>query len=243
MMIPKIIHYCWLSDDPIPDELKKCMKSWKVKLPDYKFMLWNFDRFPKEKSQWVKEAFIAKKYAFAADYIRLYALYNYGGIYMDMDVEVLKSFNPLLKLNTMLCHENSNDGRLEVATFGVEKHSPWVKKCLEYYNNRSFVKSDGTYDMVVLPLIVRDSILQAGFKLNDVNSVNEAFRQQDKCVPVLPFSYFSPLQYGTQILQLTDNSYSIHHFASSWKPWYCRLEMKLCKFLHIRYRDFLFRHL
>lgn len=95
-MIPKIIHYCWLSNDPIPEKLQEYMKSWKEKLPDYEFKLWNFDCFDINSSQWVKEAFEAKKYAFAADYIRLYAVYNYGGIYMDMDVEVIKSFNPLL---------------------------------------------------------------------------------------------------------------------------------------------------
>ena len=89
-MIPKIIHYCWLSNDPIPEKLQEYMKSWKEKLPDYEFKLWNFDCFDINSSQWVKEAFEAKKYAFAADYIRLYAVYNYGGIYMDMDVEVIK---------------------------------------------------------------------------------------------------------------------------------------------------------
>ena len=76
-MIPKIIHWCWLSDDPIPASLQKCMDSWKVYLPDYEFIHWNFQRFPKGKSKWVDEAFANKKYAFAADYIRLYALYNY----------------------------------------------------------------------------------------------------------------------------------------------------------------------
>ena len=91
-MIPKIIHYCWLSGNPIPKNLEDCMKSWKKKLPDYKFMLWDFNRFDINSSIWVREAFNAKKYAFAADYIRLFALYNYGGIYMDMDVEVIKPF-------------------------------------------------------------------------------------------------------------------------------------------------------
>ena len=87
-MIPKIIHYCWLSNDPIPAKLKKCMDSWKKQLPDYEFMLWNFDRFAKDRSVWVSQAFDSRKYAFAADYIRLYALYNYGGIYLDMDVDI-----------------------------------------------------------------------------------------------------------------------------------------------------------
>ena len=104
-MIPKIIHYCWLSNDPIPEKLQSCMNSWKKQLPDYEFKLWNFSSFDINSSQWVKEAFNAKKYAFAADYIRLYAVYNYGGIYMDMDIEVIKSFNPLLDREYILGYE------------------------------------------------------------------------------------------------------------------------------------------
>lgn len=100
-MIPKIIHYCWLSNDPIPSNIQHYMDSWKKYLPDYEFIHWNFDKFDKSSSRWVSEAFDNKKYAFAADYIRLYALYHYGGIYLDMDVEVLKSFNPFLSLQTM----------------------------------------------------------------------------------------------------------------------------------------------
>src|SRR5574344_1400117 len=95
-MIPQIIHYCWLSNDPYPAELVGYMETWKKMLPDYEFILWNFDRFDISSSIWVKEAFNAKKYAFAADYIRCYALYNYGGIYLDMDVEVIKPFDDLL---------------------------------------------------------------------------------------------------------------------------------------------------
>ena len=98
-MIPKIIHYCWLSKDPIPKDMQMFIDGWYEKLPDYEFMLWDFNRFDIHSSQWVKEAFSKKKYAFAADYIRLYALYNYGGIYMDMDVEVLKSFRLSIMLS------------------------------------------------------------------------------------------------------------------------------------------------
>jgi len=117
-MIPKIIHYCWLSDDPVPEKLQNFMKSWKKYLPDYEFMKWDFKRFPKDKCAWVSEAFDNKKYAFAADYIRIYALYNYGGIYLDMDVEVLKSFDDLLSLPYFLCYEEDGQGP-EVAAFGA----------------------------------------------------------------------------------------------------------------------------
>ena len=85
-MIPKIIHYCWLSNDPYPAKIQHCINSWKKKLPGYEIKLWNLQNFPLEKSEWVKQAFEAKKYAFAADYIRCYALYTYGGIYLDSDV-------------------------------------------------------------------------------------------------------------------------------------------------------------
>lgn len=78
-MIPKVIHYCWLSDEPYPDGILACIYSWKKYLPDYEFKLWNFKCFDIDSSQWVKTAFYAGKYAFASDYIRAYALYNYGG--------------------------------------------------------------------------------------------------------------------------------------------------------------------
>ena len=93
-MIPKRIHLCWLSGDPYPAKIGKCLASWKKHLPDYEVVLWDTKRFDLESSPWVKQAFEAKKYAFAADYIRFYALYNYGGIYLDSDVEVLRSFDP-----------------------------------------------------------------------------------------------------------------------------------------------------
>ena len=97
-MIPKIIHLCWLSGDEYPPMIKKCIESWKRYLPDYEIMLWDTKRFDVNSVLWTKQAFECKKYAFAADYIRLYALYHYGGIYLDSDVLVYKSFDDLLDL-------------------------------------------------------------------------------------------------------------------------------------------------
>lgn len=242
-MIPQTIHYCWLSDEPIPETLQKCMDSWKRILPDYELVRWDFNRFPKGKSIWVDEAFEKHKFAFAADYIRLYALYNYGGIYLDMDVEVVQSFNPFLQLDTMLCFENSNDNRLEVAAFGAEKGALWVKKCLEYYEDKHFINADGSFNTKVLPVIVRDCLLNNGFALNPVDSVKQAESCKDKNIPVFPYVFFSPKSYATGKILRTEKTYAIHHFAGTWLPWYCRLEKKICSILGITYRDFLHRHL
>lgn len=127
-MIPKVIHYCWLSGDPIPEKLQRCMDSWKKFLPDYEFVLWDLERFDIKTSQWVKEAFEARKYAFAADYIRLYAVYNYGGVYMDMDVEVVRPFDDLLASPYILGLESEKG--VEAGVFGAERYSLFLKKIL-----------------------------------------------------------------------------------------------------------------
>lgn len=236
-MIPKIIHYCWLSNDPVPESLQKCMDSWKKVIPEYKWIHWNFDRFPKERSKWVSQAFDNKKYAFAADYIRLYALYHYGGIYLDMDVEVVRSFDVFLELHEMLCFENSKDGRLEVAAFGVEKGAQWIKDCLDYYKDRPFVKSNGTFDTKVLPGIIKDCLLKNGYTLKPVSSIEEATQCIGKEIPVFPYQYFSPKSYATGKVEMSSLTYSIHHFAGTWLPWYANVEKKICLALGLPYKD------
>ena len=200
-MIPKIIHYCWLSNDPIPKDLKKYMKSWKEKLYDYEFILWDLNRFDLNRSLWVKQAFEAKKYAFAADYIRLYAVYNYGGIYMDMDVEVIKSFNDLLRNDYILGYEAAKG--LEAGVF--PKKAPWVKEVLEYYTSKEFALPNGLYNDTPLPIIM-DEVLNADYITNK------------KIVP-LPTDFLTAKSYKTGKITITPNTYTIHHFAGSWKSW------------------------
>lgn len=215
-MIPKIIHYCWLSNDPIPDDLKRYMDTWKKFLPDYKLMLWNFDRFPKTQSAWVKDAFNNKKYAFAADYIRLYSVYHYGGIYLDMDVEVVKSFDPLLKNDLMLGWQYDKDG-VEIAAFGAEKHSIWIKECLDYYDRRRFVRDDGTLNTMVMPVIISMLSKESGYTFVDVKNVDEYMNMRaDHIIPLYPATYFSPKSFLTGQVYATSDTFSIHHFAGSW---------------------------
>ncbi len=220
-MIPKIIHYCWLSNEPIPQKLLDYMQSWRNVLPDYDFMLWNFDRFDKESSLWVKQAFDNKKYAFAADFIRLFALYNYGGIYLDMDVEVLKDFAPLLELKSFLCWQNASVSSdlpspgLEVAVMGVEKGCSWIKLCLDRYNNRPFVNEHG-FDMKALPHVVESVLRENNIPLHTVRDIDCAKMFEDSGIPVFTWDFFSPKSFNTGIVETTKNTYCIHHFSGSW---------------------------
>jgi len=206
------------------------MQSWKEMLPDYKFIHWSFRNFDKSSSKWVSEAFDNKKYAFAADYIRLYALYTYGGIYLDMDVEVLKPFDRFLSLNTMLCFENKNYESLEVAAFGAEKGSKWIKSCLDYYKDRSFVKADGSFDTKPLPTVVNQCLRENGYMIKKIYSLKEiedADKFNEKEILVFPYSYFSPKSYLTGKLKIKDETHSIHHFAGSWLTIWQRFKIKL----------------
>ena len=214
-MIPKIIHYCWLSNDPIPELLQECMNSWKKHLCDYEFVLWNFDRFDKHSALWVEQAFDNKKYAFAADYIRLYAIYNYGGIYLDMDVEVLKSFDDFLGLKTMLCWQKEAKG-VEIAAWGAEKGRKWVKDCLDYYEGRPFIER-GKQNIIPQPIVVENRLKELGYRFINVKNINSAMAINGETeIPVFSCDFFSPMSYKTHKLEITKNTVSVHKFASSW---------------------------
>ncbi len=219
-MIPKIIHFCWLSGDKYPPLIERCIASWKEKLSDYEFILWDTNKFDLNESKWVKQAFEAKKYAFAADYIRLYAVYNYGGIYLDSDVEVVKKFDDLLKLPYFIGTEGY--GLLEAGIFGAEKGTSWIGDCLKHYENRNFIKNDESIDTRTLPSIMGEqirknrSIIEISgreiFQLNKDEYSNDLF--------IFPKDYFSPKDPLTLDVNLTNNSYCIHHFDGSWlSPW------------------------
>jgi mannosyltransferase OCH1-like enzyme len=150
-MIPKIIHLCWLSGDPYPKKIQFCIDSWKKYLPDYEIMLWDTNRFDVNSTLWTKQAFEAKKYAFVADYIRFYAVYNFGGIYLDSDVEVIRSFNKFLNLPYFVCSE-AVPTSVELAAFGAEKGTAWVKDAMEYYEGRAFVQDNGERAMTPMPM-------------------------------------------------------------------------------------------
>lgn len=215
-MIPKIVHLCWLSGDPYPQKIQKCLDSWKKFLPDYEIILWDTNRFDLNSSKWVKQAFENRKFAFAADYIRFYALYNYGGIYLDSDVEVLRSFNDLLDLPYFMGSEKAQTP--EAAIIGAEKGCDWIKQCLDYYDNRSFIKEDGSLDIRKLPEIMVEQINK--HKPLRVLSINDSLniRKLDMQSEVLEFNdaFFSPKLFDSREVEITPYTYAIHHYQNSW---------------------------
>ena len=132
-MIPKIIHYVWVGNNPKPKDIKKCMKTWKKHLKDYKIIEWNESNFDISSHPFVKKAYEAKKWAYVSDYIRMYAIYNYGGIYLDTDVLVLDNFDKFLDNKVFVGFERENYPF--TAVFGAEKKNKFIKKLLDYYDN------------------------------------------------------------------------------------------------------------
>lgn len=198
MAIPKVIHYCWLSGEPYPELVLKCMESWHACLPDYEFVLWDKEKVSKEiQCAWVNTAMAAKKWAFAADYIRLYALHNYGGVYLDCDVEVLKSFDSLLDRSYFLGRE-SHKNVIEAAVIGAEAKLDWIKKALEWYEHRTFDIARLNNPSIAIPVILK-----------------KVFEDFDG-VEILGKDYFSPKNNRTGYLNVTENTYTIHHFDGNW---------------------------
>ena len=214
-MIPKIIHLCWLSGDPYPPKIAKCLKSWEKYLSDYEIILWDTKRFDLNSSVWVRQAFEKKKYAFAADYIRFYALYNFGGIYLDSDVEVLRDFDDLLDLPYFIGAEKSQTP--EAAIIGAEKGCDWIKQCLDYYQGRSFVKEDGTLDLRKLPEIMAEQIrkLKPVCVLSLEDSLNMRSLDMQNEVLIFDDTFFSPMVFDSREVEITPYTYAIHHYQNS----------------------------
>lgn len=211
-MIPKVIHYCWLSGDPYPESIQKCIDSWKKILPDYEIKVWSKETFNIDSVLWVKEAFTAKKYAFAADYIRFWALYHYGGIYLDSDVEVLKTFDECLSVRSFIGFEYLNIP--EAAVIGAEKGCVWIKECLGYYQDKSFYDIGGQPRMDVVPYLVKLSLEKIyGMKVWDIDKI-----QEFPDITLYPYYYFSPKNYFTSQIMLNPKTIAIHRFASAWGP-------------------------
>ena len=208
-MIPKIIHYCWFGRGEKSKLIKKCINSWKKYCPDYEIIEWNEDNFDVDQTIWTKQAYEAKKWAFVADYVRLYALYNYGGIYCDTDVELVRPIDNLLDNKGFSGFEKEPIILVQTGIIGAEKGFDIVKYLLSYYEGRNFKKADGTYDTTTNTHITTTILEKNGFVANGkLQSVN-GFTLYTK-------DYFAPKDFYTGRIEKTKNTACIHHYNLSW---------------------------
>lgn len=226
-MIPKIIHYCWFGGNPLPELAVKCIASWKKYLPEYEIMEWNESNFNLDEYPFAQEALENKKFAFISDVCRLHALKMYGGIYMDTDVEVLKSLDKFLKHSAFSGFEN--DDFVPTGIMASERAGAWVTELLEYYDGRSFIRKDGELDTLSNTFIITDMMKKKGFKMNN------RFQEIKGYVTFYTNDVFCPKSYKTGLIELTDDSHCIHHFAKSWIPfrkkWRNIIKMRVMKIL------------
>ena len=209
-MIPKVIHYCWFGKNPLPKLAVKCINSWKRKLPDYQIIEWNESNFDISSAPiYVRQAYNAKKWAFVTDYVRLKVVYDFGGIYLDTDVELLKNLDNLLCNHAYFGFEDEK----YVATglgFGAEKKEKILYELLSDYEGISFIKPDGSYDTLSCPIRNTKILINHGLIQNNKEQILEGN------IHIYPSEYFSPISYETGIKTITANTVSIHWFAGSW---------------------------
>ena len=208
-LIPKVIHYCWFGRGEMPELSKRCLESWNQYLPDYKKIEWNEDSFDINSNLFVKQAYESKKFAFVADYVRLYALYHHGGIYLDSDVEVIKNLDCFLTHPAFSGFEAKN--WIPTGTMGSIQGHPWIGRLFEYYKNRPFIRENGTMDLTTNVFIISDI---SGESLIGKGIITSRYLKND--VHIYPNDYFCPKDYSTSNITLTKNSHTIHHFAGSW---------------------------
>lgn len=206
--IPKKIHYCWFGGNPLPELAIKCIESWKKFLPDYEIIEWNEKNYDVHKIPYISQAYNAKKYAFVSDYARFDILYQYGGLYFDTDVEVIKPLDKILEQGAFAGVEFP--GKLN-AGLGLASSaaSPIYKEILDSYKNSSFIDEKGQMDLTTVVTRVSDIFKKYGF--TDENRI-----QKIENVTIYPAEYFCPKDFKTGNIIKTDNTYAIHHYDSSW---------------------------
>ena len=219
-MIPKIIHYSWFSGEKLPNDIAGYIARWKDLLPDYEFMLWNMNRLNNEVDvAFVNEAISCRKWAFAADYIRLYAINKYGGVWFDTDVELFKSIDSLLDCDCFIGKESWPDDNNEVYLtshfMGATKGHPFIRECLEYYSDRHFIL---LYDPDGKPLLDQTTISRMQSEKAIKYGLDRSAKNKDKPqvltngVKVYPsYCFCRPLY--TSIKKV----YGIHRVAGAWR--------------------------
>ena len=217
--IPKVIHYCWFGHNPLPPMAIRCIDSWKKYLPDYEIKEWNESNFDISINPYVEEAYYKKKYAFVSDYARFWVLYNHGGIYFDVDVELLKPIDDIVAQGPFMGLENFEPpykyrdlvaapaAGLGMATYpGLDV----IKDMLNYYNDKHFISSKGEIQYKTIVLIAADILRDRGHWIDPENITNCSG------IYLYPEEYFNPKRLATGQITITENTRSVHHYAGTW---------------------------
>lgn len=202
-MIPKVIHYCWFGGGTKPNSVVEMIDSWRENCPGFEIKEWNESNYDVSSHPYMKRALEDKKWSYVSDYARLDIMYNYGGIYLDTDVKVIKNLEPLCDSKGYFGFENDefvNDGH----GFGCEPGLEIIKEMLEVYNEIE----PGMY--IESPKLRTGILVKHGL-------VKNGTRQQVEDLEIYPADYFSPLNYMTGRVNTTENTYSIHYYDGTWK--------------------------
>ena len=207
-MIPKIIHYCWFGRNQKSELACRCIESWKEKCPGYEIIEWNEDNFEISQAPlYVRQAYDAKKWAFVTDYVRLWAMTRFGGIYMDTDVEVIE---PIDKYLVNIAFSGFDDDiHISTGIMACEKDFGLFKSFLNYYDDAVFINPDGSLNMKTNVFIMTEICLEKGFEPNGKFQILEGFS-------IYPKDVFCPLDHETGKLNCTKNTCTIHWFSGSW---------------------------
>lgn len=208
-MIPKIIHYCWFGRGEKPKRIQKCIDSWKKNLPDYQIIEWNEDNFDVSQFKYTKDAYEARKYAFVSDVARVKALYENGGIYLDTDVMVYKTFDSILNNQCVLGFEQDN--YIATSFMACEKEHSFIYDFYKLYFDLPFYDEKGNIIPGTNVSKLTNLLLEKGLERN--NSYQEI-----EDISIYPQEYFSPYDYGNCIHQNTKNTICEHLFFVSWMP-------------------------
>ena len=218
-MIPKIIHSVWVGKAKKPKLVRDCEKSWRKYCCDYKFIEWNESNFDINLAPlFVKEAYKMKKWAFVSDYIRLWALYNYGGIYLDSDMELLKNIDVFLKNKSFSGFEDDNS--IQSSIIGSVKKNTLIKELLDYYNDKKFIQENGLNTITNVQIISKILSKKGLVRNNKEQLINNNLK-------IYPSVYFCPKSFKTGEVSLENNSYGIHHFNMSWLSLQKKISIKL----------------
>lgn len=194
----------------MPPIAKRCIASWRTHCSDYSIIEWNENNFDIVAAPlYVRQAHDAKRWAFVSDYVRLFALYEYGGIYMDTDLQVIKPIDRFLEHRAFTSFQDENS--IPTAIMGSEVGNAWIGSLLRDYNNRQFLMADGSYDLTTNVELITQSTVR------DYNLVlDNSYQKLSDGVVIYPNTYFCPKIFDTQEVEITDDTYTIHHFNASW---------------------------